>query len=199
MILFEETLYQKTAAGKPFVEVLRENGVVPGIKVDKGTVELAGTGGETTTQGLDDLVNRCARYYEAGARFAKWRAVLKIRPAEPSELADQENARGLARYAAVCDENGLAAIVEPEMLTDAVHDIKRCAAVTETVISAVYKPLNDHQVLLEGTLLKPNMVNPGFGSRKVHRSFLPSDKNHRYFLKKHFLLSGMFVVLQILG
>ncbi|THG21395.1 fructose-bisphosphate aldolase, cytoplasmic isozyme-like [Camellia sinensis] len=104
VILFEETLYQKTAAGKPFVEVLKEGGVVPGIKVDKCVVELAGTNGETTTQGLDGLGQRCAKYYEAGARFAKWRAVLKIGPTEPSPLAIMENANGLARYAIICQK-----------------------------------------------------------------------------------------------
>ncbi|KAI9115645.1 hypothetical protein K1719_013314 [Acacia pycnantha] len=167
VILFEETLYQKTASGKPFVEVLEENGVVPGIKVDKGIVELAGTNGETTTQGFDSLGSRCAQYYKAGARFAKWRAVLKIGPTEPSELSIQQNAQGLARYAIICQENGLVPIVEPEILTDGPHDIAKCAAVTETVLAAVYKALNDHHVLLEGTLLKPNMVTPGSDSPKV--------------------------------
>ncbi|WOK95254.1 hypothetical protein Cni_G03961 [Canna indica] len=167
VILFEETLYQKTAAGKPFVDVLKENNVVPGIKVDKGIVELAGTNGETTTQGFDSLGARCQKYYEAGARFAKWRAVLKIGPTEPSELSIQQNAQGLARYAIICQENGLVPIVEPEILTDGDHDIKKCAAVTETVLAAVYKALNDHHVLLEGTLLKPNMVTPGSDSAKV--------------------------------
>ncbi|KAB2631608.1 fructose-bisphosphate aldolase [Pyrus ussuriensis x Pyrus communis] len=144
VILFEETLYQKTAAGKPFVDVLKEGGVLPGIKVDKGTVELAGTNCETTTQGLDGLGERCKKYYEAGARFAKWRAVLKIGPTEPSQLAINENANGLARYAIICQENGLVPIVEPEILA-----------------------LNDHHVLLEGSLLKPNMVTPGSDSKKV--------------------------------
>ncbi|PON60214.1 Fructose-bisphosphate aldolase, class-I [Trema orientale] len=167
VILFEETLYQKTSDGKPFVEVLQENGVIPGIKVDKGTVELAGTNGETTTQGFDSLGARAAQYYKAGARFAKWRAVLKIGPTEPSELAIQQNAQGLARYAIICQENGLVPIVEPEVLTDGSHDIKKCAAVTETVLAAVYKALNDQHVLLEGTLLKPNMVTPGSDSPKV--------------------------------
>ncbi|KAK0602452.1 hypothetical protein LWI29_033516 [Acer saccharum] len=167
VILFEETLYQKTSDGKPFVEVLQENKVVPGIKVDKGTVELAGTNGETTTQGLDSLGARCQQYYKAGARFAKWRAVLKIGPNEPSELSIQQNAQGLARYAIICQENGLVPIVEPEILTDGSHDIKKCAAVTETVLAAVYKALNDQHVLLEGTLLKPNMVTPGSDSPKV--------------------------------
>ncbi|KAL0835052.1 hypothetical protein Bca101_086941 [Brassica carinata] len=167
VILFEETLYQKTSDGKPFVEFLQENGVIPGIKVDKGVVDLAGTNGETTTQGLDSLDARCQEYYKAGARFAKWRAVLKIGATEPSELSIQENAKGLARYAIICQENGLVPIVEPEVLTDGSHDIKKCAAVTETVLSAVYKALNDHHVLLEGTLLKPNMVTPGSDSAKV--------------------------------
>lgn len=167
VILFEETLYQKTSDGKPFVDLLNENGVIPGIKVDKGVVELAGTNGETTTQGFDSLGARCKEYYKAGARFAKWRAVLKIGPTEPSELSIQQNAQGLARYAIICQENGLVPIVEPEILTDGSHDIKKCAAVTENVLAAVYKALNDHHVLLEGTLLKPNMVTPGSDSPKV--------------------------------
>lgn len=167
VILFEETLFQSTSDGKPFVEFLQENGAIPGIKVDKGTVELAGTNGETTTQGLDSLGARCAQYYKAGARFAKWRAVLKIGPTEPSELSIQQNAQGLARYAIICQENGLVPIVEPEVLTDGSHDIKKCASVTETVLAACYKALNDHHVLLEGTLLKPNMVTPGSDSPKV--------------------------------
>ena len=167
VILFEETLYQKTASGKPFVDVLKEGGVLPGIKVDKGTVELAGTNGETTTQGLDGLAQRCQQYYAAGARFSKWRAVLKIGPTEPSQLAINENANGLARYAIICQENGLVPIVEPEILVDGPHDIQRCADVTERVLAAVYKALNDHHVLLEGTLLKPNMVTPGSDAKKV--------------------------------
>lgn len=167
VILFEETLYQKTAAGKMFVDVMKEGGVLPGIKVDKGTVELAGTNGETTTQGLDGLAQRCATYYAAGARFAKWRAVLKIGPNEPSQLAINENANGLARYAIICQENGLVPIVEPEILVDGTHDIDRCADVTERVLAACYKALNDHKVLLEGTLLKPNMVTPGSEAKKV--------------------------------
>ncbi|OAY68161.1 Fructose-bisphosphate aldolase cytoplasmic isozyme, partial [Ananas comosus] len=167
VIFFEETLYQKTADGKPFVLVLKEGGVLPGIKVDKGTVELAGTNGETTTQGHDDLGKRCAKFYEVGARFAKWRAVLKIGPTEPSQLAINENANGLARYAIICQENGLVPIVEPEILIDGPHDINRCAEVSERVFAACYKALNDHHVLLEGSLLKPNMVTPGSDAKKV--------------------------------
>ncbi|KAK4757713.1 hypothetical protein SAY87_019014 [Trapa incisa] len=167
VILFEETLYQKTRDGKPFVDVMKEGKVLPGIKVDKGTVELPGTNGETTTQGLDGLADRCKKYYAAGARFAKWRAVLKIGPSEPSQLAINENANGLARYAVICQENGLVPIVEPEILVDGPHSIEKCADVTERVLAACYKALNDHHVLLEGTLLKPNMVTPGSEAPKV--------------------------------
>jgi fructose-bisphosphate aldolase class I len=167
VILFEETLYQKTLEGKPFVEVLKEGGVVPGIKVDKGTVDLAGTNGETTTQGHDGLAQQCQQFYQAGARFAKWRAVLKIGVIEPSELAIQQNAQGLARYAIICQENGLVPIVEPEILVDGSHSIEKCADVTERVLAACYKALNDQKVLLEGTLLKPNMVTPGSDAPKV--------------------------------
>ncbi|CAM6100014.1 unnamed protein product [Calypogeia fissa] len=167
VILFEETLYQKADDGTPFVKLLEAEGVVPGIKVDKGVVDLAGTDKETTTQGLDGLGDRCKKYYEAGARFAKWRAVLKIGVTEPSELSIQQNAQGLARYAIICQENGLVPIVEPEILVDGKHDIKRCAYVTEMVLAACYKALNEQHVLLEGTLLKPNMVTPGSESPKV--------------------------------
>lgn len=149
------------------MDVLKDGGVIPGIKVDKGTVNLAGTNSETTTQGLDDLAKRCKDYYAAGARFAKWRAVLKIGDTEPSQLAINENANGLARYAIICQENGLVPIVEPEIIVDGSHDIFTCAKVTETILAAVYKALNDHHVLLEGSLLKPNMVTPGSDSTKV--------------------------------
>ncbi|XP_002533605.2 fructose-bisphosphate aldolase 6, cytosolic [Ricinus communis] len=167
VILFEETLYQKTADGKLFVDILKKNGVLPGIKVDKGIVQLAGTNAETSTLGLDGLAERCQKYYEAGARFAKWRAVLKLSSTEPSQLAINENANGLARYAIICQENGLVPIVEPEILVDGSHDIDCCADVTERVLAACYKALNDHHVLLEGTLLKPNMVTPGSDNSKV--------------------------------
>lgn len=161
VILFEETLFQTATDGRPFVEILNAAGILPGIKVDKGVVTLPGTDDETTTQGLDDLGARCAKYYAAGARFAKWRAVLKISETAPSPLAVRENAHGLARYAQICQQHGLVPIVEPEILTDGAHSIDRCAAATEAVLAAVYRALSDHHVLLEGTLLKPNMVTPG--------------------------------------
>ena len=161
VILFEETLFQNATDGRPFVEILNAAGILPGIKVDKGVVTLPGTDDETTTQGIDDLGARAAKYYAAGARFAKWRAVLKISDTAPSPLAIRENAHGLARYAQICQQNGLVPIVEPEILTDGAHSIDRCAAATEAVLAAVYRALSDHHVLLEGTLLKPNMVTPG--------------------------------------
>ncbi|XP_026106194.1 aldolase a, fructose-bisphosphate, a [Carassius auratus] len=161
VILFHETLYQKTDDGKLFSQLLKERGMVVGIKVDKGVVPLAGTNGETTTQGLDGLYERCAQYKKDGADFAKWRCVLKITPTTPSRLAIIENANVLARYASICQMHGIVPIVEPEILPDGEHDLKRCQYVTEKVLAAVYKALSDHHVYLEGTLLKPNMVTAG--------------------------------------
>ena len=133
-----------------------------GIKVDKGTVPIFGTDGEVVVQGHTDLGARCAKYYAAGARFAKWRAVINISASgAPSELAIRENCEGLARYAAICQANGLVPIVEPEILMDGPHSIERAAEVTQRVLAAQYKSLADHHVLLEGTLLKPNMVRTG--------------------------------------
>ncbi|XP_067285310.1 aldolase a, fructose-bisphosphate, b [Pseudorasbora parva] len=161
VILFHETLYQKTDDGKLFSQLIKERGMVVGIKVDKGVVPLAGTNGETTTQGLDGLYERCAQYKKDGADFAKWRCVLKITPTTPSRLAIIENANVLARYASICQMHGIVPIVEPEILPDGDHDLKRCQYVTEKVLAAVYKALSDHHVYLEGTLLKPNMVTAG--------------------------------------
>ncbi|KAJ3326516.1 hypothetical protein HDU76_012861 [Blyttiomyces sp. JEL0837] len=161
VILYEETLFQKDANGKPFTAILQEQGIQIGIKVDLGTVVLPGTNDETTTQGLDGMAARCAKYYAAGARFAKWRSVLKIGDGMPSQLAIDENANVLARYAAICQSQGLCPIVEPEILMDGSHDLNRAMQVTEDVLAAVYKKLSDHQIYLEGTLLKPNMVCPG--------------------------------------
>jgi len=161
VILFHETLYQKTDDGTPFVEVLKKKGIIPGIKVDKGVIPIAGTVGEATTQGLDDLNARCAQYKKDGAQFAKWRCVHKIGATTPSHTALVEVAQVLARYASICQQNGLVPIVEPETLPDGEHDLERCQKVTETVLAYTYKALNDHHVFLEGTLLKPNMVTPG--------------------------------------
>jgi len=151
---------KKTKEGVLFRDLLTKRGILPGIKVDKGTVPLLGSE-ETSTQGLDDLAKRCAKYYSEGCRFSKWRAVIKIGKNMPSEMAIMENAHGLARYAIICQENGLVPIVEPEILVDGPHDIETCARVSERVFSAVIKACQDYGLLFEGALLKPNMVTPG--------------------------------------
>lgn len=161
VILFEETLYQKAPDGTPIVDLLTSQGIVPGIKVDKGVKPLFLADGESATQGLDDLGDRCANYYKAGARFAKWRCVLKIGDHKPSQLSVDNTAITLARYAAICQQNRIVPIVEPEIMADGEHDIERCAYETERTLTALFKALNDHHVLLEGCLLKPNMVTPG--------------------------------------
>lgn len=161
VILFHETLYQKTKDGVPFVKILKDKEIIPGIKVDKGIVPLAGTDGESTTQGLDGLAERCAQYKKDGAQFAKWRCVLKISEHAPSYQAMLENANVLARYASICQQNGLVPIVEPEVLCDGDHDLYTAQKVTEQVLAFTYKALSDHHVYLEGTLLKPNMVTAG--------------------------------------
>ncbi|XP_022908588.2 fructose-bisphosphate aldolase isoform X1 [Onthophagus taurus] len=164
VILFHETLYQKTDEQVPFVELLKERGIIPGIKVDTGVVPLMGSEDEGTTQGLDDLSKRCAQYKKDGCHFAKWRCVLKISKNTPSYQAIVENANVLARYASICQMNGLVPIVEPEVLPDGDHDLDRAQKVTEVVLAFVYKALSDHHVFLEGTLLKPNMVTAGMGA-----------------------------------
>jgi fructose-bisphosphate aldolase class I len=161
VIMFDETFRQKDDSGKPFPKMLKEAGIIPGIKVDMGVVPLAGTIGEGTTQGLDKLGERCKFYYDNGARFAKWRCVLHIGSHVPSHLALMENANVLARYASICQMNGLVPIVEPEVLCDGDHDISTCQKATEHALAYTYKALSDHHVYLEGTLLKPNMVTPG--------------------------------------
>jgi len=143
------------------VDLIRREGAIVGIKVDKGVVPLFGSEDEGTTQGLDDLSQRCAQYKKDGCDFAKWRSVLKIGKNTPSHLAIIENANVLARYASICQANGIVPIVEPEVLPDGDHDLDRAQKVTETVLSFVYKALFDHNVYLEGTLLKPNMVTAG--------------------------------------
>ncbi|KAK2197086.1 bifunctional Fructose-bisphosphate aldolase [Babesia duncani] len=171
-ILFEETLFQKAPTGEYMVELLHAQGIIPGIKVDKGLVIIPNTKEETATTGLDGLAERCQKYYNAGARFAKWRAVLSIDVAKgkPSNLSIMETAHTLARYAAICQENGLVPIVEPEILADGDHSIEVCAKITERVLAAVFKALNDHHVLLEGALLKPNMVTQGVDCKDTQTS-----------------------------
>merc|ERR1719343_849459 len=163
-ILFEETLYQNDPKGKPFVDVLKDNGIIPGIKVDRGLQPLIGGGeGETWCTGLDDLAERASKYYEQGARFAKWRTALKIdvEKGTPTDLAIEVAAQDLARYARICQENGLVPIVEPEILIDGTHDIASTCRIQERVLTTVYAKLQDNGVLLEGSLLKPSMTVPG--------------------------------------
>merc|ERR1711939_954993 len=159
-ILFEETLYQDTVDGKPMVDALNENGIIPGIKVDKGLVPLANSNGESWCQGLDGLAERCASYYKAGARFAKWRAVVSI-PAGPTEKALNDCAYGLARYAAIAQDNGLVPIVEPEILLDGEHDIDTTLEIASKTWAQTFKCMADQDVMFEGILLKPSMVTPG--------------------------------------
>lgn len=161
VILFEETLYQKTKDGKPFVELLQEKGIIPGVKIDKGLVVLPGTDGETSTQGLDGLDARCAEFYKAGARFTKWRTTFKIGKGMPSELAINTNAETLARMAVISQQNGLVPIVEPEILMDGDHDLPTAVMNAQRVLVAVYARCALNGLFLEGSLLKPNMVCPG--------------------------------------
>jgi fructose-bisphosphate aldolase class I len=161
VILYDETIRQCSAGGTPFPQVLARAGVIPGIKVDGGTTPLAGFPDELVTQGLDGLRERLVEYAAYGARFAKWRAVIRIGAGRPTSTCVAANAHALARYAALAQEAGLVPIVEPEVLMDGGHSIDWCASVTAEVLRAVYDQLARHHVALEGTLLKPNMVLPG--------------------------------------
>lgn len=160
-ILYEETLFQKADDGTPFPQLLAKRGIVPGIKVDKGAKALAMGDGEKVTEGLDGLRDRLADYREAGARFAKWRAVITIGDGIPTDNCLVANAHALARYAALCQEADIVPIVEPEVLMDGAHSIERCERVTERTLSLVFEELDRQNVLLEGMLLKPNMVISG--------------------------------------
>jgi fructose-bisphosphate aldolase, class I len=159
-ILFEETLFQNIRSGKKMTDCLNEQGVVPGIKVDKGLHPLSNSNNESWCSGLDGLAQRCADYYKAGARFAKWRSVVSI-PAGPSTIAVRDCAYGLARYAAIAQNAGLVPIVEPEILLDGDHDIDRTLEVAQMTWAETFKYLADNGVLFEGILLKPSMVTPG--------------------------------------
>jgi fructose-bisphosphate aldolase class I len=161
VILFEETLRQKSLDGVAFPQLLSGKGILPGIKVDKGAKLLAGFSGEKITEGLDGLRERLAAYRDLGATFAKWRAVIIIGKDIPTQFCIDANAHALARYAALCQEAGLVPIVEPEVLMDGPHDIQRCQDVTAATLKCVFTALFEHCVLLEGMLLKPNMVLSG--------------------------------------
>jgi fructose-bisphosphate aldolase, class I len=161
VILFDETIRQRHASGVPFAQALREAGIIPGIKVDRGTTPLPHFPDEVVTQGLDGLSERLAEYAALGASFAKWRAVIRIGPDRPTAGCIDANAHALARYAAAAQEAGLVPIVEPEVLMDGTHSLERCAEVTRQVLRAVYDQLVRQRVDLTGTLLKPHMVLPG--------------------------------------
>jgi len=161
VILQDETIHQNSAAGEPLISLLVRAGVIPGIKVDAGVTPLAGAPGEFVTEGLDGLRERLQVYRELGARFAKWRAVIIIDDGTPTPACLQANADALARYAALCQEEGLVPIVEPEVLMEGRHAIERCGEVTEWVLEVVFRALFDQRVYPEGMLLKPNMVVPG--------------------------------------
>ena len=161
VILYDETLRQSADDGVPFVEMLRSEGVIPGIKVDKSTNPLAGAEGELITDGLDGLRDRLNEYRELGAKFTKWRAVITIGDHIPSQYCIDANSHALARYAALSQEAGLVPIVEPEVLMDGDHSIEMCEWVTDRTLRRVFSDLRDHRVDLEGMVLKPNMVISG--------------------------------------
>ena len=160
-ILYDETIRQQTKDGAPFVRVLVDAGIIPGIKVDTGAKELAGHPGEKVTEGLDGLRERLQEYFQMGARFAKWRAVIAIGRGIPSWGCIEANAHALARYAALCQEEGLVPVVEPEVVMDGEHTLEQCREITDEVLRAVFSELFAQRVVVEGMVLKPNMVLPG--------------------------------------
>lgn len=165
-ILFDETIRQHLKDGRPFIKALTDKGIIPGIKVDMGAKNLAGHSGEKITEGLDGLRDRLTAYVEMGLRFAKWRAMITIGEEMPSQACIEANAHALARYAALCQEAGLVPIVEPEVLMDGEHTMQKCFDVTEKVLQTVFNQLYTQGVMLEGMILKPNMVLPGLNCPK---------------------------------
>jgi len=161
VILYDETIRQKKKDGTPFLKVITDAGIIPGIKVDTGAKAMAGCPGEKVTEGLDGLRGRLAEYSRMGARFAKWRAVIAVGDGIPSRGCIEANAQALARYAALCQEAGVVPVVEPEVLMDGEHTMERCREVTEEVLQTVFNQLYSQRVMLEGMILKPNMVLPG--------------------------------------
>ena len=170
VILFDETIKQKTTLGTTVPELISKNGAIPGIKVDKGAKPLAGSTDETITEGLDGLRERLKEYYDLGARFTKWRAVYKINNKFPSSQSIKSNAHALARYASLVQEANMVPIVEPEVLMEGSHDIDRCYKVTTDVLNECYNELEIHKVDLKGTVLKPNMIIPGSDCSKKSNS-----------------------------
>jgi fructose-bisphosphate aldolase class I len=164
VILYDETIWQDAADGTPLIELIQASGAVPGIKVDEGAKPMAGFPGETVTEGLDGLAGRLGRYYERGARFAKWRGVIDIGAGIPRWGAVKANAHALARYAALCQAAQIVPVVEPEVLMDGDHSIDRCEEVTRLTLQTVFQELYEQCVALEGMILKPNMVISGMES-----------------------------------
>ena len=161
VIMYDETIHQRNSRGIPLSDILLEQGIIPGIKVDTGAKPLAGAQGETVTEGLDGLRDRLREYRALGARFAKWRAVFRVTDRLPSQVCISANAHALGRFAALCQEQDIVPIVEPEVLMEGNHTIGRCSEVTANVLHSVFNALYEHNVLLEGMLLKPNMILSG--------------------------------------
>jgi fructose-bisphosphate aldolase class I len=182
-ILYDETIRQQKSDGTPFIEVLIEAGIVPGIKVDAGAKELAGHSGEKVTEGLDGLRSRFAEYAKMGARFSKWRAVITIGDGIPSWGSIQANAHALARYAALCQEAGLVPVVEPEVLMDGEHTLKQCYEATDELLRTVFIELLAQRVMLEGMILKPNMVLPGLSCTRQETVDEVADATVNCFLR----------------
>lgn len=166
VIMFDETLHQEVQ-GKPFAKILAEKGIIPGIKVDKGTKNMAGFLGEKITEGLDGLRERFEEYKNLGAKFSKWRAVIMIGETVPTQVCIDSNAESLAYFAALSQEADLVPIVEPEVLMDGAHDIKRCEEVTYMTLKSVFNALSRHKIFIPGVLLKPNMILPGKDNEKA--------------------------------
>lgn len=184
VILYDETIRQKAKDGTPFVDMLKKLGIIPGIKVDAGAVDMAGFPGEKITEGLDGLDARMKEYYALGARFAKWRAVINIDGAGiPTQTCLKANAEALARYAAICQANDIVPIVEPEVIMDGSHSIERCFEVTEQALQALFQALAAHRVQLEGILLKPNMVISGTHAKHQANVDTVADMSVQCFLR----------------
>ena len=165
-ILYDETIRQQKKDGTPFIKIIIDAGIIPGIKVDTGAKSMAGHPGEKITEGLDGLRERLMEYFQMGARFAKWRAVIAVGDGIPSQGCIEANANALARYAALCQGEGLVPVVEPEVLMDGNHTLEHCGKVTEKVLRTVFNQLYTQRVMLEGIILKPNMVLPGLNCTK---------------------------------
>ncbi|MER8697306.1 fructose-bisphosphate aldolase class I [Mesorhizobium opportunistum] len=183
VILYDETIRQKAADGTPLVDIIKASGAIPGIKVDAGAKPLAGFPGDTVTEGLDGLRERLADYYQLGARFAKWRAVIDIDTGKgvPSATSIAANTHALARYAALCQEAGIVPIVEPEVLMDGAHDIDTCYEISKATLIKLYDELHAARVVLEGTILKPNMVLSGKKSGTVDSPEEVAEKTIKLF------------------